>query len=207
MRYIDISPLISSRSPVFPGDQPFEQTFSLDWPQGSHLSLSWMKSTLHVGAHADAPYHYHRDGQTIEERDLKLYLGPCQVIDARHVGARRMQVDDFDLRLIKAPRVLFKTCSFAHYEPFQEEFTSFSPALIHALAALDVQLIGIDTPSIDPGSAKELSSHQAIFHENIAVLEGLDLDEAQPGVYELIALPLRIAGGDASPVRAILLER
>lgn len=205
MQYIDISPVIRSGSPVFPGDQPFEQQFSLNWPEGSHLSLSWIKSTVHIGAHADAPYHYHPAGSTIEERDLSFYMGLCQVLDLAHVGPRRILPEDIDLSSIKAPRVLFRTLSFQHDQAFQEAFSSLSPELISALAARDVRLLGIDTPSIDPAKDQDLASHQAIYREDMAVLEGLDLNKVSEGLYELIALPLRIAGADASPVRAILL--
>ncbi len=204
MSYIDISPPIRPESPVFPGDQAFERQIMLDWDKGAHLSLSWIKSTVHIGAHADAPYHYHAEGVSIEKRSLDYYMGPCQVIDVSHVGPRRLLASDINLKAVSAPRVLFRSLTFAHQEPFQENFASLSPELIHELASRDVRLIGIDTPSIDPASAKDLLSHHAIFHHDMAILEGIDLTLASPGLYELIALPLAIEGADASPVRAVL---
>lgn len=206
MKIYDISPLIDSASPVFPGDQEFQREETLAFSQGDNLSLSWIKTTLHIGAHADAPSHYHPAGDSIDKRPLHYYLGPCQVVDVTHVGARRILCSDIDLSAIEAPRVLFKTKSFQHRSAFQNNFTSLSPELIAALAAKNVCLLGIDTPSVDPADSKELESHQAIYSHNLAVLEGIDLDAIDAGKYQLVALPLHIAHGDASPVRAILID-
>ncbi|MFW7377179.1 MAG: cyclase family protein [Oligoflexus sp.] len=206
MKIYDISPLIDQNSPVFPGDEAFHREETLSFTKGHHLALSWIKSTVHIGAHTDAPSHYHKDGQTIDQRSLEYYLGPCQVIDVTHVGPRRLQITDIDIRQIKAPRVLFKTKSFAHRQAFQKEFTSLAPELISALAQENVCLIGLDTPSVDPEDSKDLESHQTVYQHKLAILEGVDLDEVDEGSYHLIALPLKIAGGDASPVRAVLIE-
>lgn len=204
MDYFDISPRIGSTSPVFPGDQAFERQVTMDFSKGDHLGLSWIKSTLHIGAHADAPNHYHRNGQAIDQRDLRLYMGVSQVIDVRSVGPRRIMPEDVDLGSIKASRVLFKSCSFQHTKPFQMAFTSLSPELIEALASRGVRLVGIDTPSVDPADSKDLPSHQALYRHDFAVLEGIDLDAVPPGMWKLSALPLALAGADASPVRAVL---
>ncbi len=206
MEYIDISPRIGPSTPVFPGDQAFERQVTMGFEQGDHLGLSWIKSTLHIGAHADAPSHYHRDGESIERRDLNFYMGLCQVIDVGHVGPRRIEWEDIAGLDIKAPRILFRSLSFDHQANFQMSFTSLSPNLIDRLAQQGVQLIGIDTPSVDPADSKDLPSHQALYRHNFAVLEGIDLTGAVPGLYQLIALPLALAGADASPVRAILLK-
>jgi arylformamidase len=207
MTIIDISPKISAASPVFPGDQPFTREESMSFSQGDHLCLSAIRSTVHIGAHADAPNHYHQNGVSIDQRDLHFYLGPCQVVEVSHVGARRLQADDFDLAAITTPRVLFKTKSFRHYQTFQNEFTSLSPEVIQRLATKGVKLIGIDTPSVDPADSKELESHQEIYRTDMAILEGLDLDQVAAGPYILAALPLAIQDGDASPVRAVLVDQ
>ncbi len=206
MRIMDISPKISHRSPVFPGDQAFERQQSLSFRTGDHLELSWIKSTLHIGAHADAPSHYSPEGVDISQRDLSYYLGRCQVVDVSHVGARRIGLNDLALDEIKASRILFKTNSFKHDECFQSDFSSLDPELIQELSRRDVKLLGIDTPSVDPAESKTLESHQAIFAGDLAILEGIDLSAVQAGMYLLIALPLKIEDADASPLRAILLD-
>jgi arylformamidase len=107
---------------------------------------------------------------------------------------------------IQAPRVLFKTGSFPDPEHFNTDFCSLSPELVDHLAQAGVVLVGLDTPSVDPVDSKALQAHNAIYRADMAILEGVVLDAIAPGVYTLIALPLKIEGGDASPVRAVLVD-
>lgn len=204
--WYDISPAVSPRSAVFPGDTPWSREQLLDWPQGDHLALSTMHGTVHVGAHADAPVHYHRDGASIDARDPLRYLGPCQVVRVRIPPGERIRPEHVDLAGITAPRVLFDTGSFPDPDAWRDDFNSLSPELIDLLAARGVRLVGIDTPSVDPATSKALESHQALFAHDLAVLEGLVLSHVPPGHYTLIAPPLRLSGADASPVRALLLH-
>ena len=205
MEYFDISPLIGPSTPVFPGDQAYVREVTLDLAKGANIALSWIKTTLHIGAHADAPSHYHRDGHSIEQRDLNFFMGACQVIDVTHVGPRRITPEDIRGVPVTAERILFKTKSFIHDKSFQLAFASLSPELIDSLAVNGAVLVGLDTPSVDPEDSKDLPSHAALYRHNLAVLEGVDLDRVPAGVYKLVALPLRLEGADASPVRAVLL--
>ncbi len=207
MKIIDISPTISERIAVFPGDTPFKRKIAMDFEADDHLLLSSIRSTVHLGAHADAPNHYHPSGADIAARPLNRYLGPCQVIRVSLSRGARIAVADLGDRVIQAERILFRTDSFPNPNHWNGDFNSLSPALIHFLAEKGVRLVGIDTPSVDPEQSKELESHQEIFHHDMAVLEGLVLTEVADGLYDLIALPLKIEGGDASPVRAILLPK
>ncbi len=201
--YIDISPVLRAGIAVFPGDTRFEREIAMSFKEGQHLDLSSIKTTLHVGAHTDAPSHYHADGKTIEERSLTHYLGSCQVIEVKGNPWRILPGDLHDE--IKAPRILFKTNSFPDPDKWQDDFSALSPELIHLLHSKKVILVGIDTPSVDPAKDKTLAAHKAIHECDMAILEGIVLTDVQPGLYQLIALPLRIEGGDASPVRAILI--
>ena len=209
--YYDISPLITEKTGVFPGDQPFRRNVSMSFAQGHHLALSSIQTTLHVGAHADAPLHYHPDGVPIDERRLDPYLGDCQVIQVSVPKGARIRPEDlpeaFQGTAPLSPRVLFRTHSFPDPENWNADFNSLSPELIGSLVARDVRLVGIDTPSVDPEDSKGLESHQAVYRSDLAILEGLVLDDVPEGLYTLVALPLRIQGADASPVRAILLPR
>jgi len=202
--YIDISPLLHSKSAVFPGDTVFTHTVNMSIKAGDNLDLSDIKTTLHIGVHADAPSHYHLEGETIEQRKLSFYMGAAQVIEVQIPLGARIGLKELTVE-IKAPRVLFKTNSFPNPDQWNEDFNSLSPELILHLHSLGVVLVGIDTPSVDPATDKELPSHHALFKTNMAVLEGLVLTHVPDGIYNLIALPLNIAGADASPVRAILL--
>ena len=110
-KIFDISPEVSSRTAVFPGDTPFQQDFLLKISSGSNLDLSTIKTTVHIGAHTDAPCHYHVEGVSIEKRDLNYYLGAAQVIEVKIPRGHRILPKDI-LCEIEAPRVLFKTRSY-----------------------------------------------------------------------------------------------
>jgi arylformamidase len=200
--YIDISPVLRQGIAVFPGDTTFSRSINMSFKDGQHLELSDIRTTLHVGAHTDAPSHYHGKGKSIDQRDLSLYMGPCQVIKVK--AKSRIRPSDFSDE-ITASRILFRTDSFTNPDHWHNDFSALSAELIHFLKGKGVVLVGIDTPSVDPATDQTLESHQAIFENDMAILEGIVLSEVNPGRYQLIALPLRIEGGDASPVRAILL--
>ncbi len=174
--------------------------------QGDHLSLSSVTSTLHIGSHADAPSHYHREGKGIDQSSLSTYLGHCQVIDVSHISGEinlEKMGKPFE---IASERVLFKTKSIQNVCVWQDDFSYMSPELVYFLAGKGVKLIGIDTPSMDFSKSKELEAHQAFHQTKVSILEGLVLDDIHPGFYILIALPLKIQGAEASPVRAVLLD-
>ncbi len=205
-RIYDISPPISRETAVYPGDQPFERNISLDFRKGDNLVLSSITTTLHVGAHADAPSHYHPKGVGIDERSLENYLGMAQVVSVRIGKKERIHPEHIKVA-IQAKRVLFETGSFPNSNQWREDFNSLSPELVHFLADQGVVLVGIDTPSVDPSDSKRLESHQAIYERDLSILEGVDLTQVPQGLYKLIALPLNMTGADSSPVRAILMSR
>jgi len=204
-RIIDISPTINADLAVWPGDTPFSRDVNLSIAEGANIDLSAIRGTVHLGAHTDAPNHYTAGGAGIDERDLSLYLGPAQVISVDVEPGARIRPEDCPVD-IQAPRVLFKTGSYPDPTHFNADFCSLSPALIEKLAGEGVRLVGIDTPSIDPAESKDLPSHAMVAAHDLAILEGIVLDHVDDGVYTLIALPLRIEGADASPVRAVLLD-
>lgn len=201
---IDISPEIHSGIGVFPGDVPFSRSESMAFKKGHHLDLSSVTTTLHLGAHADSTSHYSAEGQGIETKNLEVYYGPVQVIRidvARNSRIRREQIKES----IQAERVLFCTGTFPDPDQWNSDFAGFTPEVIDWLSSQGVKLVGIDTPSVDLEQSKDLPAHQALLRNKISVLEGLILSHVKPGLYTLIALPLKIRGGDASPVRAVLI--
>jgi len=240
LSYIDISPPISPLLAVWPGDVPFGRSVAMDIQTGDHLTLSSISTTLHVGAHADAPSHFAADGKedssdgkkaspdspghrAIDRLDLTPYMGPCLVLDLAinrgelitpvHLArfpilskhpSRRASDDTLKDSDRAISRLLCKTGSYPDLHSFNEDFVAFHPEAIAFLGELGVILVGIDTPSVDPFDSKDLLSHHQLLRFGMRNLEGLDLSKAREGVYELIALPLRLVGCDASPVRAIL---
>ena len=206
MTLIDISPLIDATINVWPGDTPFVRTINADMSAGASLNLSDIRVSLHVGAHADAPSHYLAGGADIAMRRLDLYLGRCVVIHVDVARGERIMPDHVadKIEAFSAPRVLFRTGTFPDHRRWNNDFASLSPEIVDDLYHHGVRLIGIDTPSVDPFESKALEAHHAFAWNDMAMLEGLALEGVEEGEYELIALPLRIKGGDASPVRAVL---
>jgi arylformamidase len=202
----DISPEISPQTAVFPGDTPFSAQFLLDMKKGHNLTLSSIQTTVHIGAHTDAPSHYSVTGQTIEQRDLKIYLGLVQVITVNLPRKTRITPLDFEGVMISAPRVLFKTNSFPDPNHWNDDFCALSPDLIEFLHKKNVCLVGLDTPSVDLADDKFLVAHHAIDACDMAIIEGVVLDAVPDGLYQLMALPLKMKGADATPVRAVLLS-
>ncbi len=200
---IDISPAISERIAVWPGDVGFRRSVALDVEDGDHLTLSSITTTVHVGAHADAPNHWARGGAGIDGRGLDAFYGPCQVVRVDVPRGARIRPEDLP-GPIEAPRLLLATGTFPDPEHWNPDFASLSPELVAHAAAAGVVLLGIDTPSVDPFDDKELHSHHALTRHGVANLEGIVLSHVAPGLYTLIALPLALVGCDASPVRAAL---
>jgi len=199
----DITPPVTPSLAVWPGDTAPTREVVLEIARGDTVTLSTLRATVHLGAHADAPSHYAVDGETIDRMSLGRYVGPCRVLEARTEPRTRLAPDVLP-RSLGADRVLFRTHTFRDPNTFDESFAALSPPLIEALHERGVHLVGIDTPSVDLFDSKDLPSHKACLARDIAILEGLMLENVPEGVYELIALPLRLVGFDASPVRAIL---
>lgn len=204
MKIYDITPPIDERLKVWPGDTLPRREVLCDMKNGDNITLSTLHATVHLGAHADGPNHYGRDAQGIDQRSLELYLGPCEVVEAKVTRNSRVRLADLSSQDIRTQRVLIRTGTYPDPAVFNEDFAGLDPALIDALHACGVRLIGIDTPSVDLFTSKDLPAHQRFLANDMAILEGLVLRDVPLGVYELIALPLRLVGFDASPVRAVL---
>ena len=204
MTLIDISPPIDSSIHVWPGDTPFAHSINLDMKAGANITLSEIHTTVHVGAHADAPAHYVRDGMDIASRRLEFYIGRCVVLRVPVRRGERVIVEHLDGKVLSAPRVLLRTGTFPNPRKWNNDFAYLSPALVEHLYQHGVMLVGIDTPSVDAFDSKTLEAHQVFAHNDMAMLEGLMLDHVEEGEYELIAPPLPLVGADASPVRAVL---
>ncbi len=202
----DISPPVHAGSPVFPGDTAFALQWSWTLGPGCPVNVSTLTLSPHTGAHADAPLHYDPDGAPVGALPLEPYLGRCRVIHAIDCGPLvrwshlAHALDDLP------PRVLVRTCRQAPVDRWDPALAGYAPDAVEQLADRGVTLIGIDSASIDPADSKTLDSHQVIRRRGLRVLENLVLDEVPEGDYELIALPLKLATADASPVRAVLRE-
>ena len=203
-RIWDISQKLRPGLPVWPGDTPFQQVGTWEMDEGSPVNVSALTLSTHSGAHGDAPLHYSADAPDIASVDLDPYLGECLVVDAREAGP--LIEPDCVPELDGVQRVLFRSYEQFPHDQWDENYAAIAPATIAKLADQGVLLVGMDGPSLDPQNSKTMDAHKAVLAADMRVLEGLVLDHVPAGRYELIALPLPIVGGDASPVRAILRE-
>jgi arylformamidase len=211
----DISPRLGPDTAVFPGDTPLERETVLDLARGDAVTLSSLRSTCHLGAHVDAPSHYDRNGASIGERPLEPFVGRCRVVRVSVPAGSQVSTAMVREALSGGPeapldgrpdeeRMLIATGTYPDPTEFRTDFAALAPDLVDWMARAGVRLVGIDTPSIDPADSKQLPAHQAVCRHDMNVLEGVVLDGVPAGVYELIALPLRLTEFDGSPVRAVL---
>jgi arylformamidase len=204
MTLIDISRTLDAAIAVWPGDTPFQLIKNLERARGSSVNLTTLHLSAHTGTHADAPLHFTDTSASIDAVTLDKYWGIAQVMTVTRLGA--LAPEDFaavDLTL--APRLLVRSPAASQpHHLFPEAISYPSPAVAALLGAHSVVLYGSDGPSMDAVDSADLPGHNALLQHGIAILEGLDLRNAPDGLYELVALPLKIAGGDGSPVRAVL---
>ena len=208
MRIIDISQPLGTGTAEWPGDRPFEVSWTLRRERGDSVNVAAVATSVHVGTHADGPLHT-GDGPAVGSLPLEAFLGAAVVVDARpFVAGEPPLVSEAALEGLVAaetPRVLLRTRSDdAAGERFPDRFAALSPALCRRLAERRFRLVGTDAPSVDPVDSKGLESHRVLVEAGIPNLENLALSGVAPGRYTLVALPLRLTEADSSPVRAVL---
>lgn len=205
-RLIDLTRRIAPDLPVWPGDLPPRITAVASHAAGDGYALSHVAATLHLGTHIDAPCHFVPRGAGIDETPLECLIGPAWVVEARtidrHIDAAMLE--QFEIPA-EAERLLFKTPNSELWSQpgFSRDYLAFTEDAAEALASRGVRLVGIDYLSVapfdDPGPA-----HTAFLSGGVVVLEGIDLRGVEPGLYELVCLPLLIEGADGAPCRALL---
>ena len=206
MRTWDISQALRPGMPLWPGEPPLVIRRNAEISGECPVNVGEIGLPLHAGTHADAPLHYDPAGADSAQLELDPYLGRCIVVDVRQ-AAPRVEPADIDWDALEgATRVLFRTYDHFPYDNWDPDFTAISPELIARLRHAGVRLIGTDAASLDPQQSKTMDAHHEVRAGDMRILEGLVLDDVPAGHYELIALPLKIANGDASPVRAVLRE-
>jgi len=200
----DITRPLSAATAVWPGDEPF----SLRWtqPHGANAAaVSCLRLSPHIGTHLDAPLHLDPSGGDVASLPLGVCVGRSEVV-ALPGHQRPITREDLPSGWSpSAPRVLFSTGTWPAATRIPAAFASLSPALAEFLAGAGVVLVGIDTPSVDEPSAAGLPAHRSCAAHGIVILEGLDLERVPPGIFTLVAVPLRLEGAEASPVRAFLI--
>lgn len=203
MPLIDITHPLSNATAPWPGDTQFHFEFVCRLKTGSSCNVGRFTSGIHSGTHMDAPLHYNDAGVSIDQLDLDLLLGPARVFLAQNTPTiTREHFAGLDGRA--TPRVLVRTNHCDDKTKFPARIPTLAPDMPGWLGAQGVKLIGLDLPSVDQIDDPSMQVHHRLDAANILILENLDLRAAEPGVYELIALPLKLAGAEGSPIRAVL---
>jgi arylformamidase len=207
-RVIDISVMLSPDTPVWPGDTPFSCLWSWNMAEGSSVNVSAITMSPHAGTHADTPLHVSKDGAGSETLSLDAFRGPALVVDVTDIDSE-IHLRDIDegARGIAMTRLLLKTGRSIAGGKFPDSWPRLSVACAQELVGRGVVLFGTDCPSADDRDSKTLDVHHALLDHGVCVLENLDLRGADAGEYVLEALPMKVAGLDAAPVRALLRPR
>lgn len=207
--FIDISARLSDGMPVWPGDPPARFNLLLSLERGDPCNLSQIEMGAHTGTHIDAPLHYFRGANAVDEMPLEATVGPCRVVaihDPEKVTAdelRRAHPAEGERLLLKTRNSLRRWES----EPFDERFVSLPVDAAQFLAERRIRTLGVDYLSVGPWGEEGSETHRVLLGAGVWIIEGLYLGEVEPGEYELLCLPLRGLSGDGAPARAVLRKR
>jgi arylformamidase len=204
MKIYDISLTLSASTVRWVTSQPLELIERKRMRRGDTNNSSSIHTSLHAGTHVDAPFHFVPEGKTIESLPVDLFIGPARVC-ALDVEGQITAADVKRLDLAGEKRVLFKTrnSKLLQKPAYDPSFVSFSVDGAEALVKLGVQLVGLDYLSVARAD-EQVPVHRAFLDHGVVLLEGTDLSEVAPGRYELICLPVKVAGSDGAPCRAVL---
>jgi arylformamidase len=209
MKFYDITMTITNTMTLWPGDPPVRLERVISIEAGDPCNVTGISMGAHTGTHIDAPCHYIDGGGGADAIRPDVLIGPCLVVEP---GSEKSLIEAGHLEGIdirEHTRLLFKTKNSGHLHEgggrFYENFTSLGMSAARFLVDRGIILVGIDYLSIESYHAPlERPVHKHLLRNNIAVLEGLDLSSVSPGPYELICLPLKLAGADGSPARVVL---
>ena len=201
MKIIDVTRPLKKDMLVYPGDviPSFCQT-----DHGRYL-ISDLHMSSHTGTHIDAPAHYLKSGDTIDTIPLSNLIGRCRVIDMSGTDCTTITAADLEGKLRGVKRLLLKTL-FSWREAFTEDYPSLAYDAACCITDSGIECVGIDSPSIESYNC-DGSVHRRLLGKGCIIIELLDLSDVQEGDYEMVALPLRLAGLDGSPTRVVLIKQ
>jgi arylformamidase len=196
--------------PVWPGDPQVENRLVSSIEKGEEANVTNIQMSAHTGTHIDAPKHYIKSGTAIEGLSLTTLLGEVEVVE---IDFQNSQIDALTLIKVNrnewSQRVLFKTNNsnlrLLEKDYFNQNFTALLPDAAEYLVQKGVKLVGIDYLSIAPFENGS-DTHIILLENDVVVLEGLNLADISPGIYELIALPILLEGAEGSPARVLLIQ-
>ena len=210
MEILDISRTIERGMPLYPGTESPSQEWILRMDAGDPNNVSAWTLDSHTGTHMDARMHFVPDGWTMEGLDLRRSVGPCRVVDLTRVEGHVRRADLQEVGISGETRVLLKTrnssLGLMHRGEFDEGHVAISKEAARYLVEVGVGTVGVDYLSVEPFEDGEFHTHHALLEADVLILEGLVLSETEPGPYLLACLPLKLAGSEGAPARAILIR-
>ncbi len=212
MKLWDISRTLSNDFAEWPGDEPFHYRLTKEIAKGATVNLGAVTMSVHNGTHADARFHFDSKGASIEKAPLEIYLGRATVVDLAQSFSRSREkhlITLHDLQphtedIASTSRLLVKTNRWSDSTVFPDQIPIIAADVPTWLQKNGVKLLGADLPSMDEIDSKSLQNHHALALAGIAIVESLDLSHIAAGIYNFAALPLKIAGADGAPTRAVL---
>ena len=209
--YIDISLALSEQLPVWPSAERFRVYPDLRISDGSNANTSSVKFNLHTGTHVDAPWHFVPGGTTVDQLSLDDLIGPAQVRylpEVRKITPEVLQALDLPC---KTRRLLLRTDNSEQWADrtveFNPDFVALTPEAAEWIVAFGIRLIGVDYLSVQCFHDSDDRTHQILLQKRIVIVEGLNLNDVQPGEYDLTCLPILIQGAEAAPARVLLRKR
>ncbi len=207
MHIIDISVTLRDGLAAWPGEDHWRLDAVHRMADGAAVNVSRIVTGVHNGTHVDAPWHFGMSEQTVEALPLDRFLTPARVLDLTAV-ARAVSRADLEGRLTGTPAVLLKTRNSGRLEalePFDREFIHLDQSAAELLVEAGIRTVGVDYLSVEGFHVDGAPVHKTLLGAGVAIVEGLDLSGVAPGDYTLVALPLKIAGADGAPCRAVLI--
>ena len=212
MKIWDISRTLSDELAEWPGDEPFHFRLTKTLAEGQSVNLGAIGMSVHNGTHADAQFHFDGKGESIEKASLEIYLGRAVVVDLTEAFSQSKEkqlitIEDLQPQaeeIAETSRLLIKTGRWSNSAVFPDQIPVIAANIAAWLQKNGVKLLGLDLPSVDEIDSKSLQNHHALARNGIVIIESLDLSNVSAGIYNLAALPLKIAGGDGAPMRAVL---
>jgi arylformamidase len=205
MKLIDVSVPLDAKLASYPGNTPFSIEPVKRLASGGSSNLSTLHMSAHSGTHVDAPRHFFDSGAATESLSLDILIGRTRVIE---VPTRKAITHD-DLapfNLAEDVRLLIKTANSRLWgtPEFHQNYVGLSESAAKHLVGHGVKLVGVDYLSVEQFHTPGAPAHHALLGAGAIVIEGLDLRDVDPGVYDMVCLPLRIVGCDGAPARVVL---
>ncbi len=211
MEIIDITQTVGPKIVKWPDEtKPPSQEYVTHTDKGDPATVSQWTLSAHTGTHMDARMHFIAGGWEMEKLDLSRSVGPCRVVDLTHVEGHISRADLEAAEVAGQARLLLKTrnseLGLMQREEFQENYVAISEEAAEYLVEIGAETVGVDYLSVEPFEDGEFHTHHTLLGAELVILEGLVLADVEPGEYLLVCLPLKLAGSDGSPARAILIR-